>query len=553
MRKTCAITHQPFEITEEDVRFYEKMEVPFPTLCPEERQRRRLAWRNDRTLYKRKCDATKQDIISNYHSDHPFPVYESGYWWSDNWNALEYGRDFDFDRPFFEQFAELQSVIPHCSLSVIKPSLENSDYCNQVGNLKDCYLCFDTRYCEKCLYSKSLEDCYECLDCFKVFGSELCYECDFCFNCYGSTYLFNSQNCTECHFGANLVGCKNCFGCVNLRNKQYYFMNQKCSKEEYETKSQKIFSDFTREELLQHFLTHQQIHPRKWMEQISTENCTGSHLIGCKDCSDCYDSEDLEKCKYCFDIKRTRDHSPSFHNYDINNFGGQLTECYECVSIGNGNNHCLLCDNVWGCSDTFYSRICGQGQNIFGCIALRNAKYCILNKQYSKEEYFQLRDKIIEHMKKNQEWGEFLPMELSPFAYNETVASEYFPMTKNEALKRGCKWKDSNKKDYLPQTFTVPNNIKGVLESICKEVLACNNCGKNYKIQKVEIAFHKKMQLPLPKKCPHCRHMNRLNVRLPRKLHNRKCDNCSTDIQTPFSPKRPEKVFCEKCYLDAVN
>jgi len=31
-------------------------------------------------------------------------------------------------------------------------------------------------------------------------------------------------------------------------------------------------------------------------------------------------------------------------------------------------------------------------------------KYCILNKQYSKEEYEELVPKIIEHMQKTGEW-----------------------------------------------------------------------------------------------------------------------------------------------------
>ena len=87
--------------------FYEKIspsfdgkrfEIPTPTLCPEERQRRRLSWRNERTLYKRKCDATGKDIISMYSPESPFTVYEQKERWSDNWNALSYGRDFDFSR-----------------------------------------------------------------------------------------------------------------------------------------------------------------------------------------------------------------------------------------------------------------------------------------------------------------------------------------------------------------------------------------------------------------------------------------------------------------------
>ena len=84
-------------------------------------------------------------------------VFENDYWYSDEWDPATYGRAFDFSRPFFEQFKELQDQVPHRALNVVKPTLQNSDYCNQVTAAKDCYLIFDSRFSEKCLYGKSME------------------------------------------------------------------------------------------------------------------------------------------------------------------------------------------------------------------------------------------------------------------------------------------------------------------------------------------------------------------------------------------------------------
>ncbi len=106
MKKVCAISDQEFVITDEDLKFYEKMGVPVPTLCPEERSRRRLTFRNDRHLYHRICDGTGKKIISMQSPDKSFPVYENEYWWGDDWDAKDYGRDFDFNRSFFDQFKE---------------------------------------------------------------------------------------------------------------------------------------------------------------------------------------------------------------------------------------------------------------------------------------------------------------------------------------------------------------------------------------------------------------------------------------------------------------
>ena len=96
--QACQNCKQNFVIEPEDFAFYEKIKVPAPTFCPECRMVRRMLWRNERALYKRKCDATGKDIISIYSQDKPLKVYDQKYWWSDNWDPMEYGRDYDFSK-----------------------------------------------------------------------------------------------------------------------------------------------------------------------------------------------------------------------------------------------------------------------------------------------------------------------------------------------------------------------------------------------------------------------------------------------------------------------
>jgi hypothetical protein len=43
---------------------------------------------------------------------------------------------------------------------------------------------------------------------------------------------------------------------------------------------------------------------------------------------------------------------------------------------------------------------------------------------------------IIERMMQDGEWGEFFPATMSPFGYNETVANEYYPLSKSEATEK---------------------------------------------------------------------------------------------------------------------
>jgi hypothetical protein len=65
-------------------------------------------------------------------------VYNSDFWWSDNWNPIDYGRDFDFSKNFFEQFEKLIKKVPLVPLFITDS--ENSDYTNLSSNNKSCYM-----------------------------------------------------------------------------------------------------------------------------------------------------------------------------------------------------------------------------------------------------------------------------------------------------------------------------------------------------------------------------------------------------------------------------
>ncbi|MFA7278308.1 MAG: hypothetical protein WC101_05000, partial [Candidatus Gracilibacteria bacterium] len=207
----------------------------------------------------------------------------------------------------------------------------------------------------------------------------------------------------------------------------------------------------------------------------------------------------------------------------------------------------------WTSSDLTYCENCVSSKDSFGCIGLRQKKYCILNKQYTKEEYEALVPRIIEHMKTTGEWGEYFPHSLSSFAYNETSANNFFPLTKEEAIHRGWRWKDEEKQEFLQASVTsIPDKIAEVNSSITKEVLACQNCKRNYKIVPQELAFYQKQSLPVPHYCHICRHMRRLSLENPMELFDGHCNKCNAVIKTTYKPGHKEIVYCEKCYLEAV-
>ncbi|GAJ10097.1 unnamed protein product, partial [marine sediment metagenome] len=109
---------------------------------------------------------------------------------------------------------------------------------------------------------------------------------------------------------------------------------------------------------------------------------------------------------------------------------------YEMEGAGWGSR-CIASAKSWYNHDTLYCELNFTCNDIFGCVSLRTKSYCILNKQYSEVEYKKLKKKLIEHMKRTGEWGEFPPIDISPFPYNDSLAQDYFPLTKEQVTAHG--------------------------------------------------------------------------------------------------------------------
>ena len=90
-----------------------------------------------------------------------------------------------------------------------------------------------------------------------------------------------------------------------------------------------------------------------------------------------------------------------------------------------------------------------NSQNLFGCVGLVNKEYCILNKQYTKETYFEKIKEIADAMVADGSWGSFPDM--YAYGYNESVAAEFFPLEKEVALQRGFRWQDKEYPVNLPE------------------------------------------------------------------------------------------------------
>lgn len=568
--KNCQNCKKDFTIEPDDFGFYEKIKVPPPTWCWSCRMIRRMNFRNERTLYKRKCDAPghSEEIFSAYPSGSGV-VYDQKYWWGDSWSPVDFGKDYDFSENFFIQFNDLFTKVPRSNLT--NRNNINCEYVNWLDESKNCYLTFGGGYAENVFYANRASYCKDSLDIYFCSKLEFCYENVNCQNSFKLSFGENCNNCVESSLMYDCKNCSNCFGCVGLRNKQYSIFNIQYSKEDYEQKVTELglanFQGFN--DARKYFEKLKLQYPRKFANVLNVQNTTGDYIL------------DAKNCHYLFDCIEGKNEDSKFSFwaglgmrdvYDGVACGVKGELLYESVSAALSVSRIYFSVQIRESQGLYYSIECHNSSHLFGCVGLRNKKYCILNKQYTKEEYEKLVPKIIRHMndmpyvdKKERvyKYGEFFPIEFSPFAYNESIAQEYFPSNKKEALEKGYKWKDSEGRNYTIdiKNEDIPNNIKYVNDEILGKVVECahrgkcnEQCTEAFKIIKEELVFYQRMNLPLPHLCPNCRHYQRLEQRNPLNLWHRKCmkEGCSNEFETSYAPDRPEIIYCEKCYQQEV-
>jgi len=510
---------------------------------------------NERVFYKRKSDLSGVDIFSMYPPEAPFPVYETKEFYSDQWDPYQYGMDYDFKKPFFEQFKELFNKVPRMAL-VRQGFSINSEYTHRVHDLKNCYMVFRASDCEDSLYIYTALGIKNCVDCFNVNYSELCYECIDCNKCYKTLFSQESNECRDSFFLYSCRNCSNCVSCVNLINKQFCIFNEQYSKEEYSRrlKELKLNTVLGTTQMETKFAEFRKKFPQKAIMSLKSSKVLGNWFLNCENVKNSFSCVNLKDCRYIYFAFNEQDCMDHFQ------WGDSSELIYESANCGINDSRIFFCSQCWmSAHDLYYCDSCPSSANCFGCIGLKKGEYSILNKQYSKEEYEKMKEKIIEHMKNTSEYGEFFPPDISPFAYNETAAVDFFPLSKEEALKRGYRWKDREKKDYdiTIEGKDLPETIAEVTDSILKEVIGCVEKDKAYstgayRITENELSFYRRMDLPLSRACFDVRHTKRLQKRPLLKIIKRNCSKCDLEVETVYTESYAPIIYCEKCYQQEV-
>ena len=580
---TCQDCKKQFEINTEDRSFYERMSAPLPTFCPSCRWKRRAAYRNESRLFRTKDAFTGETIFSLFPPESGRKVVTQEEWFSDVWDPMDYGRDYDFSRNFFEQIFELHKDVPVYNLNV--KQMINSPYAANASFMKNCYLVFNATEDENCLYGNAVDFCRDCVDDTYINHCERCYEGFWLQNCYQCYYTIMSVDCRNMWFSRDCLGCTDCFGCTNLRKSSYCIFNKQYTKEAYEKEIAAMHLDTASgvsraREVARAFWKTQ---PTKCHQGLRNVQSTGSYVTDCKNVTDSYLVRQSENMRYCQNML-----VPGSKDCYDTSFWGERTELNYETSVCGENSYNLKYS--WDCwpnvRDSEYCMHLKSSSDCFGCVGLKNKKFCIFNKQYTEDEYHALIARIKQQMNEIPyvgrdgavyKYGEFFPIDFVPFGFNNSIAIHHFDYTKDEAIAKGYPWIEVDRGNYTitKKTDELPESINDVSDDLLKEILECETCHFAFRILPDELGFLRKEHLPLPRSCVDCRYVKRIQDQLKADLYVRTCmcagisdetgqytntvshrhgtEKCSETFKTGYAPNSETTVYCEQCYQSETS
>jgi len=547
IKKTCEHCKKEFLVSEGELSMYEKTGTELPRLCFLCRVSLHFSIWQFARFRKTVSDLSGETLITQVSLNKRYPLCSFKEWHSDMWDGMDHGREYDSSRPFFEQIKELQEKIPRPHQQARNNT--NCDWCDDTWSSKECYLSRSVLECEELHYAYRVVRSKNSIDLTFCFDMDSCFECIYCFNSYDLHYSHNSRDCMNSYFLFDCRNCSNCFMCSNLRGKSHCIENVQYTKEEYLEKLKSF--GLTSHEKIQEFkkkfadiIRNNAVHRENF--NLRTTNSEGEYLADVNNCHNCFQ---IQTSEHCYDCLRGLNNKM---NIDAN--GAVYSEL-----IGN-SSCCLSAYGLKYCSwsQSRYSEyldICSECEYCFGCVGLKKKKYCILNKQYSKEEYEVLKEKIIADMKQRGEYGQFFPYELSPIPYNFSVSYLYFPeKTKEDIEKLGGYWEDTaDATDEGIPTDGLPDDIRDVSESISKQALVCPKSGWRFNVAQKELQFYKQKGIPLPREHFDVRARERIKYFTVLTPFDAECCFCKKKLAVYYRPEWGyKKIACESCYQKEV-
>ena len=546
--KICVDCKNEFEIDSGDLNLYEKVGLKIPEQCFFCRLKQYAAFWVFGKFRKGVSNLSGESLITVLPSTARYPIYKSHEWWGDAWNPIDFGQDYDPSKPFFEQLKELQEKIPHPHQ--VGKNNTNCDWCDDIWFSRNCYLTRAAFKCENLSYGYRVIGSKDSFDLTLSFNLQNSYDCLECHDSFNLSFSENSRDCIDSYFLYDCRNCQNCFMCWNLRNKRYFIRNKQYTKDQYEKEIKNIKLNSHKElkflkDEYNNILKNLAVHRENF--NLKTTNSTGNYLTNCDKCINVFAYEDSQNCRNQLRGLSNKDCIDQMGIFGTTEISGSNSCVYYSYGMKNSN---------WSSGRySEYLEICDEVEYCFGCIGLRKKKYCILNKQYSKEEYEKLKAQIINDIEKKGEYGKFLPYTMGLCPYNLSVAILYFPeVKKEEILQKGGYWsEDDLSSQNGMSSLDLPDSINDTGKDITVIALICPETKYRFNVSEAEYEFHKRKGFALPRTHFDLRMLKRARKTATLKSYPSRCFYCQKDIMAYYPPGWGYgKIACEECYKQNI-
>jgi hypothetical protein len=550
--RVCALTGEKWMMTDEEISWYKKFNVPPSSRTPLTRMRVLGGFMNGYQWWWHKHAETDKPLLSYVHPSSELKVLPDQEWLSKDFSSE--GREYATDKSFFEQFREMQVRVPlKAANNVIEP--EHSMALGSKGDI-DSYFVADGGKNRECFFTIFTAMSERSAEIHNVLQAVDSYHVNDAFNVHHSQYVSDLRGLANSAFAFLAPDCADCFGVAIRKHKKNLWFNEQLSESEYKKRRAEV--DLGKRSVAEEWkkkfydLLSKDI---AWPQNMNwnAEDCEGEYLVGTR------------HARFCFAcVKRAvDDYYCAFTDMEVRNSAFLITasdafDCYQSVFSEKSSN-CCFSFSVIRCQNVEYCFECRECENCFGCVGLQRKKFHIFNKEYSEVEYWQRVDELKCAMLARGEYGEFFPLNFSPVYFLQSASVMYWLSTEKEAKELGAAIYDPSSADAIGEgrvdtaqarsSNDIPDSIDELDESWVGVPIKDEVSGRYFTFLKPEIALYKNLRIAPPNKHFIRRIAEMIQEANSAVFEERKCDKCGKTMIVSINKTFPEKkVYCNECF-----
>ncbi|MBI4598778.1 hypothetical protein HY734_01110 [Candidatus Uhrbacteria bacterium] len=554
--RTCRLTGEAWELTSAHVQMYRKFQVPPLDISPNAVWKWLAYFDSGYQFWWNRHAETGEPVLTFHHPASGVRVLPDAEWHARDFSSLTY--PYDPSRPFFDQMREFEKQVPFLATYNLKEPEASTAFVS-LGDKRSQFVIASST--TDCFFSNGSFGSEQSFLLFLTDNASQCHETVHCSRLFRCRYARESHGCIDSAFLFDCRNCKNCFGATNKRNREYMFLNEQLTKEEYERRvaaidlgSRAVVAQW--KEAFERLLREQAVWPESF--SLKAENSTGEYLNGATDCTDCFYAADATAenayCAWSFGVSQGN----AFCWGPAN-----ARDTYLCVTTpkSSGSKFCYRCMGADGCE---YCIQCADCRFCFGCIGLKRKEYCMFNVQYSEEEYWRKVDELKCSMLERGEYGHFFPTAFATCYVPENGAALWCGATPGDLARLGGNAFDPNAEGATVKTAfdpsamrsvsDIPDSIGDLGDDWAGVPIYDAEAKRSFSFLKHEIELYRALRIAPPNRHFIPRFIEAATAGQAVAFEKRACANCSKPLTVSACPRYPDRrIYCRECYLSHIE